>query len=111
MFPDASQLRSLQEQLSSDLYAFGPELILCGSIVLLLLARLFKVFDGLHRSGPAELAVAAALALVASQWFGTDQGFGETFSKLLMLDPWANWFRGFILLATLLVLVLGRLTG
>src|SRR5438552_1981548 len=28
MFPDASQLRSLQEQLSSDLYAFGPELIL-----------------------------------------------------------------------------------
>src|SRR5262245_27460278 len=35
----------LQETLGRDLTAFLPELVLCGAIVLMLLVRLFPIFD------------------------------------------------------------------
>ena len=41
----ARLLELLQERTQSRFLAFLPELILCGAIVLMLLLRLFKVFD------------------------------------------------------------------
>ena len=44
-------------RLGRDSMAFLPELVLSGIIVLLLLVRLFKIFDKVHLSGVAMIGV------------------------------------------------------
>lgn len=110
MLPSLSNLRGMQERLTGDLMMFAPELILCAAIVLLLLARLIGALNRWHRLPAAIIASALACAVATMQW---SQGItsGELFSGMLKLDAWAAWFRAFILLAALLVLILSRLTG
>src|SRR4051794_35405312 len=66
-------LSTLFEQLNSvgrDLQAFAPELLLCGTIVVLLLLRLFSSLDRLHMGYVALVLTLAALAMSWMQWAG-----------------------------------------
>lgn len=108
MLPDTLQLQQLQNRLGDDLLAFAPELLLCGGIVLALLLRLFATFDSLHRVTLGLIAVIAALGCLIQEWHDPPRA---AFDSLLMLDAWAGWFRGFVLLATLIVLILSRFSG
>jgi NADH-quinone oxidoreductase subunit N len=58
----------MQAALQRDLLAFSPELVLCGTIVLLLLLRLFSGLDRLHLGYVALALSATALALSVLQW-------------------------------------------
>lgn len=109
MLPDSSLLRSIQSRLTDDLFAFIPEILLAAVIVLVLAARLITAFDRIHRVSVAIVGVGVALAVTVFQ--ATSGGCGGIFTGLLMIDDWAIAFRAFILLATLLVLLLSRLTG
>ncbi|CAN5347225.1 NADH-quinone oxidoreductase subunit N [soil metagenome] len=113
MLPDASLLQSLQDQLGRDLLAFAPELFLATAIVFILFARLFSFLDSVHRVTTGITVVFAALGLLLMQWDTATEGIthGNAFSGLLVFDTFALWFRTFILLATLIVLLLSRGTG
>ncbi len=110
MLPDLSQLRDLQSTLGDNLFAFAPELLLCLAIVGVLFARLFSALDTMHRGPLAIVAVTLALLAVLDQWLNYAHG-DDSFTGLLRLDAGAAWFRAFILFATLLVLILSRITG
>lgn len=104
-----AEYESLRSFLGVDLTLFAPELIVAGMIAVLLLFRLFKAFDKLHLHVVAAGPVLIALALIG---FQVSAGMGgQAFSGLLMLDPFAVFFRGLLLLFAFLALVLGRLTG
>src|ERR1043165_6255799 len=91
---------SLQATLGRDILAFLPELILCATIVLMLLLRLFSRFDRRHMGGIAFILTAYALLVSVGQWLGygiydprADEGsagYGKTafdlFSGLLVYD-------------------------
>ena len=57
----------LQDSLSQDLLAFLPELILCGTIVLMLFLRLFNPFQRLHMGWVALLGLVAGLVVSGLQ--------------------------------------------
>src|SRR5262245_14386233 len=61
-------LDALQASLGQDLLAFLPEVVLCGTIVLLLLVRLFPRFDRRHLGGVALLLTLYALFVAWCQW-------------------------------------------
>src|SRR5437879_908800 len=61
---------SLLETLGRDSLAFLPELLVCGSIVLLLLLRLFAVLDRLHLGYLALVLTVAGLLVSYAQWDG-----------------------------------------
>jgi NADH-quinone oxidoreductase subunit N len=113
MFPDSIRLAHFQERLAADVLAFAPELLLCGAIVLLLLARLVPVLARAHLGPLAAAAAAAALAVAVIQWLALGDGVsgGEVFTGLLVFDPFAGFLRVLLLGFTVLLLVLTRLTG
>src|SRR5205823_1540109 len=63
MFLNPSYIEMLQSQLISDAWAFAPELLLCGSIVLLLVLRLFNRFNRSHLSWASLLLTLGALGM------------------------------------------------
>src|SRR5476651_1614582 len=67
----ATLLKQLQDGLSRDLVAFAPELLICAGIVLLLLVRLFRVFDRNHLGWIALVVMLGALGMAWMQWTGT----------------------------------------
>src|SRR5262245_13184019 len=96
--------------LDVDLVQFLPELILAGSIVLLLLLRLVKALDRWHL-GPLALGLTGvALAVNASLWL---QGFSprDGFTGMLRYDEFTVFIRMFLLAFTALVIWLSLLTG
>lgn len=113
MLPDAMRLAEFQGRLADDLFRFAPELILGGAIVLLLLGRMIGVHRRVHLSLGAILACVAALGVVGLQWsaFTSTVRGGVAFDGLMMFDPLAVVFRGLVLIAAILTLVLGRMTG
>src|SRR5262249_41697771 len=100
----------LQEQLGVDLIYFLPELILCGSIVLMLLIRLFKFFDHWHL-GPLALGLTVvAVGVNGMLWYG-QYARKEIFNDLLVFDSFTIFARFFLLGTTALVIWLSLVTG
>lgn len=70
---DPKTFADLQDELGRALFAFMPELILCGTIVLLLLFRLFKALDRWHMGEVALIFTLAAFGASVLQWLGPAQ--------------------------------------
>jgi NADH-quinone oxidoreductase subunit N len=115
-------LDQLQYNLAQDVQAFLPELILCGTIVLLLLLRLFRAFNRWHLGWVALVCTLAALAVSWCQWRGllgllnpedmnslTKQR--DLFSGLLVYDNFTVFLRLFLLGFATLLIWLSMLTG
>jgi NADH-quinone oxidoreductase subunit N len=116
MLPTADDLAGLQSALALDLRRFAPELVVSGTILLLLLARLVRAFDRVHLGGIALGGSAAAL--LALGWMtkldwdaGTPSAAHTAFTGLLQLDGLALYLRGLLLVVLVLAVVLSRLTG
>jgi NADH-quinone oxidoreductase subunit N len=113
-------LQDLQGSLRTDLSAFLPELVLCGSIVLLLLLRLFTAFDRMHLGSVALVLTLYALVVSICQWYqvrydprkaGDLTDSVSLFSGLLVYDNFTIYLRLFLLTFTALVIGLSLLTG
>src|SRR6266852_4734621 len=133
MHLDTATMDSLQSAISRDVLAFAPEVALCGAIVLLLVLRLFNVFNRLHLGWVALVTslIALSLALDQSGWLAEwlDQShrsfFGlqkpaelapvahgaNLFSGLLMYDNLTVFIRIFLLAFAVLVIGMTLLTG
>jgi NADH-quinone oxidoreductase subunit N len=122
MFPNRSLIDALQADLARDLLAFLPETMVCGTVVLLLLARLFGVHRRMHLGWLALGLTVAALAASLAQWGGdpsldpraTEPGSPAAlplFTGLLSYDSFTLFFRVFLLAFTALTLGLSLLTG
>jgi NADH-quinone oxidoreductase subunit N len=120
------EIQDLQARLGIDAQAFLPELILCGTIVLLLLLRLLTRLDRVHL-GPVALVLTLVALLVSwCQWNQADL-FGlrwdprldvagksdvlEIFSGLLVYDNFTIFLRLFLLGFAALLIWLSLLTG
>lgn len=92
-----------------DLWAFGPEALLCLTIVGMLLVPLFTG-GKLHM---CWLAIPGTLLSLSVAWRQWQSGLPshEIFQGLLVADLFTVYFRLFLLLFTLLVLILTVLTG
>jgi NADH-quinone oxidoreductase subunit N len=122
MFLDTKVIQEIEAALGVDARAFLPELILCGTIVLLLLLRLFRAFDHRHLGGAALVLTLAALVVSWAQWRGypsldprTDPGSDplrrEMFSGMLVYDNFTIFLRLFLLGFASLIIWLTLLTG
>jgi NADH-quinone oxidoreductase subunit N len=119
MFPTPDFVARLSDGLQRDLFAFLPELILCGTIVGMLLARLFTPLTRTHMGWFA--LVMSGLAFVSGLlfwpelggwgWFlPTDHGIAG-FSGLLVFDVFGLYFRVFLLAFLGLSIWLSLATG
>jgi NADH-quinone oxidoreductase subunit N len=123
-------LDNLEKSLRTDLMAFLPEVVLCGTIVLLLLVRLFPRFDRRHLGGVAFFLTLYALFVGWSQWaqynYATDLGGlrydprlglpGEpatltAFGGMLVFDNFLIFLRLFLLGFAVLLIGLSLMTG
>jgi NADH-quinone oxidoreductase subunit N len=116
-------LDTLQASLNTDLLAFLPELIVCATIVLLLLLRLFTSLDRIHLGGIALALTLAALAASYQQfpsilgeyfhWSGKalPQKGTEIFSGMLAYDDFTIALRIFLYGFAVLLIWLSLLTG
>ena len=119
MFPTQAFIDRISTGLQRDLIAFIPELILCGTIVVMLFARLVSSLNRVHL-GMFGLA-ASAIALVTAIRFwpapwspvGSIPLTGGTagFSGLLVFDSFGLYLRVFLLIFLCLSLWLSLLTG
>jgi NADH-quinone oxidoreductase subunit N len=114
----ATLLGQLQESLNRDLVAFAPELLLCAGIVLLLLIRLFRVFDRTHLGWIALVVMLGALGMAWMQWTGFSYDPREAretsldlFTGLLVFDNFTIFAKLFLFGFTALVIFLTLLTG
>ena len=74
MFPTSSHIDNLQSNLQSSLLNFLPELVVCGGIVLFLLARLLRTFDRTHL-GTFAAAILGVALLPATYQFLDNAGW------------------------------------
>src|SRR6266700_1075188 len=102
-------LGNLQATLWDDVWAFMPELILCGGIVLLLLLRMFQGLDRLHLGSLALVVSLAAFGFSFSQWQA--QPNSPIFSDLLAFDTFTVFLRLFLFGFAALFIWLTMLTG
>jgi NADH-quinone oxidoreductase subunit N len=114
-------LKTLHDGLDLDLIAFLPELVLCGTIVILLVIRLFPRFDRRHLGWVALVLTLYALFLSWMQWehapgydprphFVANQPL-NLFSGLLIFDNFSIFLKLFLLGFTALVILLCLITG
>ena len=108
MIPTADLLTALRSQLTSDLMRMLPELCVCFAIVLPLFLRVFTVFQRIHASLIASPLLAIGLAHIVIHW---NAPTAPAFAGLVQFDAFAAFFRGFLLLFALLLLLLGAITG
>jgi NADH-quinone oxidoreductase subunit N len=122
MFATPEALQALQSGLLRDSQAFLPELVLCGSIILLLLLRLFRVLDRFHVGGLALFLTVLALFFAWNQWTGkygllTPADYSpstkaqDLFTGLLVYDNLTVFLRLFLLGFAALLVWLSLLTG
>jgi len=109
MLVSQEQYEALRASVGRDLALVAPELMVVGTIVLVLALRLFKLFDRVHLSTVAALPLAGALWVLFASWH---PGFtGTAFGGLLQLDCFSVFIRGFLLAFALLALILGKITN
>lgn len=136
MFLTPNTFGALQDELGRAVFAFMPELILCGTIVLLLIFRLFRALDRWHMGEVALIFTLLALGVSVLQWVGAsgepsaDAGFWdllrsiqvspsyysqanaqEMFSGLLVYDNFTVFLRLFLYGFAALIIWLSLLTG
>jgi NADH-quinone oxidoreductase subunit N len=104
----------ISDTLAKSLPGFRPELALCGTIVLMLLVR---VFNWGRREDAFFIALAgSAIALYfAAPWKHLADGAAlrsqETFTGLLVYDSLTVYFRALLLLFALLFVLFTRISG
>ncbi|HEV3262155.1 MAG TPA: NADH-quinone oxidoreductase subunit N [Gemmataceae bacterium] len=130
MFLTPKAMSDLQEIILRDVLVFFPEVILCGTIALLLLLRLFRTFDRSHLGGITLVMTLAALFVSWWQFlpkghllrppqtldlFLPPESYGgnqlEMFTGLIVYDNFTIFMRMFLLGFTALVVWLSLLTG
>jgi NADH-quinone oxidoreductase subunit N len=111
-------LRDLQLSLPSDLLAFLPELVVCGTIVVLLVLRLVPLLDRVHLGSIALGLTGLALLVTVAQWtrYAADprpyaEASRSLFTGLLVYDNFTLFLRLFLLAFAALMIWLSRLTG
>ncbi|HZL87047.1 MAG TPA: NADH-quinone oxidoreductase subunit N [Pirellulaceae bacterium] len=106
----------------SSLWAFLPELILCATVLVMLLVRLFR---GGHRLHAGYIALAGSLAALyfAAPWhyltaLPADAASSpaavtrmEIFTGMLVYDPFSVYLRSVLLLFVALFVIFTRITG
>ena len=111
-------LQSLTTDLINDTLAslslFRPELILCATIVVLLLVRLFRLGEKIHPfwialAGSAVAFYYALPAFADGQWSGVARE--EIFTGMLVYDSMTVFFRMFLVAFALAFVILVRMTG
>src|SRR5262245_47763836 len=116
----ALDLDGVQSGLARDCAAFAPELILCGTIILLLIMRLFKSFDRWHLGWVSMAMTAVALFICFRQWTGAgyspdkffrDTGSTDLFTGLLVYDFTTVFMRMFLIGFALFIIILSMITG
>jgi NADH-quinone oxidoreductase subunit N len=111
----SSNLERLQIRLGIDLFAFSPELILCGAIVLLLLLRLFSNSPRVPIAWVTLVMTCVALMAAGFQWHETRQvdqlRSVDLFGGMLVFDSFSIFIKIFLLVFTIFVIVLCMLTG
>ncbi len=110
MFLTPQEVGKLQGNLLQDCWAFMPELILCGTIVLMLLMRLVRAFDRWHLGTEALVLTVAALFVSLYQW-RLDFTATPAFGGLLLYDNFTIFLRLFLFGFAALVIWLSLLTG
>jgi NADH-quinone oxidoreductase subunit N len=103
------QFVALRAGVLHDLGMFAPELLVAGTIALVLALRLVRLFDRIHLGTVAAIPLACALLLLVRQW--NAGAFGDAFGGMLNLDRFALFARGFLLVFAILALYLGKLTN
>jgi NADH-quinone oxidoreductase subunit N len=106
----------IDNTLDLSLPLFAPELVLCATIVLLLLARVIPLLD---RIPPFAIALVGAIAALvaalpeggmsAAAWSDIDRK--ELFTGMLVYDAVTVYMRLFLAAFAVLFVVLSRLTG
>jgi NADH-quinone oxidoreductase subunit N len=119
-------LDTLQASLGQDLLAFLPEVVLCGTIVLLLLVRLFPRFDRRHLGGVTLILTLYALFIGWCQWvpytgdvlrydprldYGVHPTSLTAFGGMLVYDNFFLFVRLFLVGFAALLIWLSMLTG
>ncbi len=106
---------SIDDLLGTSLAAFAPELVICATIVVLLLARMVLS----ARSGGAfalTLAGTVVALYLAAPWrhLGPDAGSVSStaiFTGMLVYDAFSVYLRGLLLLSAVLLVVFTRISG
>jgi NADH-quinone oxidoreductase subunit N len=106
--------RLLQDTLDVSLPAFRPELALCGTIVLMLLVRVFNL--GRREDAFFIALLGSALGLYFSApWLhlepGRIVGSQELFTGLLIYDPLTVYFRALLMFFAVLFVIFTRISG
>jgi NADH-quinone oxidoreductase subunit N len=114
-----NEITSLSGTVQADSVKFLPELLLCTGIVVMLLLRLFSVFDRSHMGLMSLVFTLAALGASVLQWLG-DYGLeaptglpgkvSTAFSGLLVYDNFTIYLRCFLYGFTALIIWLTLLT-
>ena len=107
-------LEYYQSHLKVDLLQFAPELVLVGTILGLLLARLIPRFAKVHLASLALGGSSAALFALLAPHFGlliAPPKDTTAFTGLLALDPFAGFLRAILLGFAVLAVVFTRITG
>ncbi|MCX7664843.1 MAG: NADH-quinone oxidoreductase subunit N [Gemmataceae bacterium] len=111
MPPSPSPLTGMFSNLLRDCQLALPELILSGAIILFLLARLFSTVRRLQIVVPAVIGVAIALGISIDSWSEIASRSQLAFGGLLRFDGFGLFTRIFLLLATMVTLLTGLMTG
>ena len=98
---------------NSSLAAFAPELVICATILVLLLVRLFQGGERIHAFYVTLAGTAVALC-VAAPWqllSGTNAPRMEIFTGMLVVDSFSIYIRSLLILFALLFSVFTWLSG
>src|SRR5256885_1546783 len=98
MPPTSFQISDQQFALSADLWVFAPEATICVTILLLLVARLFRAAERVHLGGVALGGSVIALLALLGPYLGPEGLWpatppGPAFTGLLQLDGLALYLR------------------
>ena len=99
---------------ASSLEKFLPELVICGTILLMLLSRLFKLTRQMIPSWLLAGAGVACAFAIAEPWKFLSAGATlertEIFTGMLVHDAFTVYFRAVLLFTTLLFIMLARIS-
>ena len=107
-------VRLLDETTKTSVCHFAPELVLSGTIVLMLALRVLPLFNRIPTQGIALLGACGSFALASWQFNGLVQGTAHAesfFTGMLMFDQFGTFFRMFLSLFAILTITLTVLTG
>ncbi|MDH3718206.1 MAG: NADH-quinone oxidoreductase subunit N [Planctomycetota bacterium] len=96
---------------NKSLYLFLPELVLIGTIIVMLLLRVSSTTRRLIPTWLLALFGAAAALAVSAPWIFLNDGRTEIFTGLLVYDSFTVFFRSLLVFFTVLFVILTRISG